>query len=267
MSLFVREYGANGPPVIVLHGGPGGPGSAAALANGLSDGFHAYEPFQRNSGKVPLTVAQHVEDLRELVDSLGLPTPPAIAGHSWGAMLGLAFAAEYPASVSALALVGCGTFTERSRTQHQKTIDERLTDLQRDRLRSLTSLPASQSRLTEMRDLIDGVSTWDATFPDPNDEPIDFVAYATTWRDMLRLQEEGVYPGSFASIGCPVVMLHGAYDPHPGSSIRTSLEQYLPQLEYHEISECGHYPGREREARERFFRTLSQWLAEHRDEA
>ena len=37
-------------------------------------------------------------------------------------------------------------------------------------------------------------------------------ARTETWNDMIRLQEAGVYPTTFAAIRSPVLMLHGAYD-------------------------------------------------------
>jgi pimeloyl-ACP methyl ester carboxylesterase len=75
------------------------------------------------------------------------------------------------------------------------------------------------------------------------------------------LQAEKVYPSSFASIAVPVIMLHGADDPHPGRMIRASLAPVLPQLEYQEWKHCGHYPWRERAARDEFFTVLRKWLA------
>jgi pimeloyl-ACP methyl ester carboxylesterase len=77
---------------------------------------------------------------------------------------------------------------------------------------------------------------------------------------MIRLQKERVYPAAFASIQAPVLMLHGADDPHPGKRIRDSLAEVLPQLEYHQWEHCGHYPWMERAAREPFFSKLIQWL-------
>ena len=58
--ILVRRYGEQrGTPVVVIHGGPAAPGSAAGLARGLGSDFFVLEPFQRSSGTVPLTVAQH----------------------------------------------------------------------------------------------------------------------------------------------------------------------------------------------------------------
>ena len=101
--IQVRRYGSTGPMVVVLHGGPGAPGSAACLAEALAKDFLVLEPLQRRSGLVPLTVSQHVEDLKAVA-----PEPAILIGCSWGAMLGLSFAARYPEQVPDLVLVGCG---------------------------------------------------------------------------------------------------------------------------------------------------------------
>ncbi|HTX49979.1 MAG TPA: hypothetical protein VME40_11385, partial [Caulobacteraceae bacterium] len=77
----------------------------------------------------------------------------------------------------------------------------------------------------------------------------------------IRLQTEGVYPAAFAAITAPVLMLHGAYDPHPGRMIRDSLTPYLPGLEYREWDACGHSPWLESQVREEFFAVLKAWLS------
>ena len=69
-----------------------------------------------------------------------------------------------------------------------------------------------------------------------------------------------MYPVAFAAIDAPVIMLHGAADPHPGRMIRASLEPYLPQLEYIEWEACGHEPWREKATRGEFFAVLREWL-------
>ena len=91
-------------------------------------------------------------------------------------------------------------------------------------------------------------------------EACDARAHDESWNDMVRLQEEGEYPAAFAAIKAPVIMLHGAVDPHPGRLIFASLRTHLPQLEYREWERCGHYPWLEKAAREEFFATMHQWL-------
>ncbi|MBM3949098.1 MAG: hypothetical protein FJ312_07650 [SAR202 cluster bacterium] len=78
----------------------------------------------------------------------------------------------------------------------------------------------------------------------------------------MSLQHEGVYPQAFAAIKVPVLMLHGAFDPHPGRLIRDSLAPHLPQLQYHEWERCGHYPWLENHVRDEFFSVLRTWLSE-----
>ena len=81
-----------------------------------------------------------------------------------------------------------------------------------------------------------------------------------TWGDIVRLQTAGVYPNAFASIRCPVLMLHGDDDPHPGPMIRDTLESALGQLDYVSWPNCGHYPWLEKGAGRDFYQTLTSWL-------
>lgn len=82
--IRIREYGTSGPRVVVLHGGPGAPGYMAPVARGLAESFQVLEPLQRGRSGRPLTVARHVADLRELIESCGGGARPALVGHSLG---------------------------------------------------------------------------------------------------------------------------------------------------------------------------------------
>lgn len=260
--MRIRTHGTSGPAVIVLHGGPGAAGHMAPVARGLADSFRVLEPFQRGSGGEPLTVACHVADLHELVKSHCSDTRPALVGASWGAMLALAYAAADPSHAGPLVLIGCGTFDRAARDRMRATVEERTDDELRQRLERLPAeFPDPDDRLKAMGELILPLYSYDLVTTNQETEACDARAHHETWDDMVRLQEEGVYPAAFAAIRSPVLMLHGAADPHPGRMIRASLGPYLPQLEYHEWDECGHYPWLERAVREEFFTTLRTWLA------
>ena len=141
--MRIRTYGTTGPPVIVLHGGPGAPGYMAPVARALADSFQVLEPFQRGSGGEPLTVARHISDLHQVVTSCCAQGQPALVGHSWGAMLALFYAAAHPGSVSSLVLIGCGTFAPAARERMRAIRQARMTDRLRARLeRVLTNDPA-----------------------------------------------------------------------------------------------------------------------------
>ncbi len=267
--LRVRRHGAAGPYVIVLHGGPAAPGEAAPLARGLAVSFHVLEPWQRGSGEQPLSVATHVEDLRDLIADQCGERPPALVGESWGAMLALAFAAAHPEAAGPIILIGCGTFDRVARARMNEVLEERTDPELRRRLERLSlECPDPGERLLRKHDMTRALYAVDPIEegpPDPEIPPFDSRAHAETWADMLRLQDVGVYPAAFASIRSPVLMLHGAYDPHPGGMIRASLTPFIPQLEYREWERCGHSPWIERAVRDEFFAVLRDWIASHVD--
>ena len=259
--MQIRTYGTSGSLVVVLHGGPGAPGHMAPVARGLADSFRVLEPMQRASGGEPLTVAGHVADLHQVLTSHCGGARPALVGSSWGAMLALAYAAAHPGRAGPLVLIGCGTFDPEARDRMRAILDERMGDSLRQRLERLPEeFPDADERLRIMGELILPLYSHDLVTTDQEIEAYDARAYDETWEDMLRLQEEGVYPGVFEAIDGPVLMLHGAADPHPGPMIRASLEPYLPQLEYREWERCGHYPWLERHMRDEFFAALREWL-------
>lgn len=263
--MHIRTYGTAGPWVIVLHGGPGAPGNVAAIARRLADSYRVLEPWQRRSetGGPRLTVDRHVEDLRELIEMHCGGARPALVGTSWGAMLALAFAAKYPDRAGPLVLVGCGTFDRDARKKMHLTIAERTSDDLRRRIAGLPKeVPDPDERLGVMGKLISPLYSCDPMEKEVEYEKCDARGHQETWSDMVRLQDDGVYPAAFAAIRSPVLMLHGAVDPHPGQMIRASLVPYLPQLEYHEWERCGHFPWLERTMREEFFEFLLRWLSE-----
>jgi len=259
----IRFHGDEGHQVIVLHGGPAAFGSAVHLARGLAQRFQVTEPWQRRSGDQPLTVAVHVRDLDRLIHSRHRQNRAALVGASWGAMLALAYAAEYSEKVGALVLVGCGTFSNAEREvivhkRRQKIIEyvaqhpEYAADLE-------LSIYQQMMNWHSMTDSYEPIDVEDGT---PTAEPFDAKGHEETWSDLLRCQDEGIYPQSFTSIRVPVLMLHGADDPHPGQMIRDTLKQYIPHLEYHEFPRCGHQPEIEKYAKDDFFAVMNGWLEE-----
>jgi pimeloyl-ACP methyl ester carboxylesterase len=265
--IDVREYGSAGPTIVVLHGGPGAPGSVAALARELGRDFRVIEPLQRRSGVLQLTVERHVADLTAVA-----PTPATLIGWSWGAMLALSFAARHPERTAALALIGCGTYDEASRADYTLRMELRLGPDGRRRMRELrdrlatTPDPAELDRLLAERGRL--ATAAQSVDPIEDDEPagdrlpVDGRGHEETWADALRLQRDGIEPAIFDQIDAPVLMLHGDEDPHPGRATWNALRGHVRRLEYVGLPECGHEPWRERRARQLFFDLLRGWVTE-----
>lgn len=261
-AISVREWGTGTESVIVLHGGPAAVGDLEPLARELGKQWHVLEPFQRGSGERPLTVATHVQDLNDLILDRRESRRPILIGHSWGAMLALAYAAEHPETSAALVLIGCGTFSAAARQEFEARLDARLGPADRDTLASLRQTqPNADRRLAAQGRIM--VRAYGHDIEDVSNGPatIDAVAHQQSWADMKRLQNDGTYPAAFAAIGVPVLMLHGEADPHPGRMIMEDLRKHIPHLEYRELSKCGHSPWLERQAREPFLKELRSWVS------
>jgi pimeloyl-ACP methyl ester carboxylesterase len=262
--IWVREYGTEGLWVVVVHGGPGAMGSMAVVARALAHRFRVLEPWQRCSGGEPLTVARHIADMHEMVRAHCPDQKPALVGHSWGAMLALAYAAAHPEEAGPLVLAGCGTFDPAARMRMKVIRGARMNEAviaQMARIEQAIVDP--DERLCALGRLFMILDSYDLASTETGLEACDAAANRETWDDMLHLQEVGVYPAAFSAIRTPVLMVHGADDPHPGEMIRASLAPYLPQLEYHEWARCGHYPWLERGVGAEFFTVVSEWLALH----
>ena len=251
---------------MVLHGGPGAPGSAAPLARDLGETFSVLEPLQRRAGPESLTVDRHVADLAAVA-----PEHAVVVGWSWGAMLALSYAAAHPKRVGGVVLVGCGTYHEDERRDYKQRVQDLLGDdgrareaALRERIAAAPDETTRDALVGELGALFMDAETVDA-LPGPSlgeDLPVDAAGNRETWDDALRLQAAGIEPQRFASIDAPVLMLHGDTDPHPGPGTRDRLRAVVPQLTYVEFERCGHEPWRERHARAPFLATLRAWIAD-----
>jgi pimeloyl-ACP methyl ester carboxylesterase len=235
----------------------------APIARELSDRYRIFEPLQRRSGDLPLTVDRHINDLREVIDACCPVERPGLVGSSWGAMLALAFGAAYPDVVGPLVLVGSGTYTVESSAEFHRLLDERITPEQSARLDAAASADDPDTALAEAAAELDTPYSYNIAGTPSDLEWVDARGNRETNDDWNRRRAGGEFPGSSAPIQQPVLMIHGVVDPHPGLMIRDSLLPVLPRLEYVEVERCGHYPWRERYARDQFYEILFDWLAKH----
>lgn len=263
MDLEVREYGKGPVRVIAIHGGPAACGDLAPLARRLGERWHVLEPYQRGSGQRPLSVATHVQDLHDLILARCNDRRPILVGHSWGAMLALAYAASHPETPASLVLIGCGTFCREARTEFEARLEARLSPTDRKRLAQAEPIESPDQRLTAKARVITQVYGYDIEETQEPTPTIDSRAHRETWADMVRLQEEGVYPQAFAGLTMPILMLHGDVDPHPGRRTWQDLQIQVPQIQYSELARCGHSPWLERHAATPFYDQLHRWIERH----
>jgi pimeloyl-ACP methyl ester carboxylesterase len=231
------------------------------VARALGNGFRAVEVLQRTGAEGGLTVKRHIQDLRDCVAEYGAGRPALILGHSWGAMLALAYGAAYPGVLGGIMLVGSGTFDVPSRRRLAEQRNERLGESGRVLMARLAASSLSAAdRMKREAGLHFKADSCDLAELGTPVTAFDPVGHDGSWGDMIGLQEGGTYPAAHAAITCPVLMLHGDRDPHPGEMIRDSLKPHLPQLKFVKLAQCGHYPWLERHARARFYEKAREWL-------
>src|SRR6476469_8441221 len=248
VDLFVRRIGS-GPPVVVLHGGPGAdheylrPGFDA-----LADGREVLYYDQRGGGRspvprdVPVGWIEQVADLEALRRHWGLEQL-TIAGYSWGGLLALLYALEHPGRVGRLALVSPAPAWRAAREGFEAAFARRNLDpaVQEERRRLRESglrerdPAAFQQRIFEL-----SVAPY---FFDPSR-----AGELTPFRVVGRTQQEGWHslgdydlrPRLPALAGSPALLLHGEDGPVPIEAARTAAE--LLGAEFHPVPRCGHVP-------------------------
>jgi proline iminopeptidase len=247
-DLFVRRIGS-GPPVVVLHGGPGAdheylrPGFDA-----LADGREVLYYDQRGGGRspvprdVPVGWIEQVADLEALRRHWGLEQL-TVAGYSWGGLLALLYALEHPGRVGRLALVSPAPTWRAARGRFEATFARRNMD------------PAFQEERRLLRE--SGLRERDPAAFQQRIFELSVAAYffdpsrardLTPFRVVARTQQEvwhslGDYdlrPRLPALAGTPTFVLHGEDDPIPIETARTTAG--LLGAEFHAVPRCGHVP-------------------------
>jgi len=84
--------------------------------------------------------------------------------------------------------------------------------------------------------------------------------YQAVWTEAARLRQTGMLLEYAAAIACPIVAIHGDYDPHPASGVRDPLQRVGRDVRFVLLRDCGHAPWKERYARDEFYATLRHEL-------
>jgi len=256
-----RLYG--NPPYrsAVLHGGPGAAGYMAPVAEKLSEYIGVIEPLQYAD-----SVDGQVEELRTQLNKLA-DYPVTLIGSSWGAMLALFYAARYRAGLKKLILVGSGVFDAENSA---RIADIRYSRLSNDQKREFDQLQgtlikagsAEQSKiLKKLGSLFSASDDYDLIEENEIPVEVDFSIHSRVWSDFVeRRDRPEELRKEFSRINLPTVVIHGDYDPHPIEGIRPFLESCIDSIEFHILPRCGHYPWKEKHARDKFYGLLQKEL-------
>jgi pimeloyl-ACP methyl ester carboxylesterase len=252
----LRKYGSRPFDLAVVHGGPGAPGEMAPVARELASIRGVLEPLQTAT-----TLEGQVQELRLVLEKDGA-LPVTLIGFSWGAMLSFMLSARYPALVKKLVLIGSAAYEDSYAADITVTRLNRLDEEGRIEVLSLAeSLDASASgdknaSLARLGELLARADSYD---PLPHDNEVleyQYDTYQRVWGQAARLRKQGKFRVLGKRIRCPVVAIHGDYDPHPAAGVRDSLAPVIKDFRFILLEKCGHYPWREQGAKDRFYNIL-----------
>jgi len=241
--------------VAVVHGGPGAPGDMAPVAGELASERGVLEPLQTRD-----TLDGQIEELKTVLEQHA-DRPVTLVGHSWGAMLGYMLAARHPDAIDKLVLVCSGVYDEESAARIEPERLSRLSEADRKEVLSLIEtlqgedVPAKAAALARYGELISRADSYDnVTHPD---EIVVFQPDINrkVWSEAHELRKRGELLEMGRSVACPVIAIHGDYDPHPAEGVRI-LSTVIKDFRFILLEKCGHYPWYERQARDSFYRIL-----------
>ena len=256
----LRTYGKGPFNVAVIHGGPGEAGEMAPVARELASSWGVLEPLQTET-----SIEGQIEELRTVLEENG-DLPVTLIGFSWGAWLSFIFAANYPAIVKRLILIGSGPYEEKYVSRIRETRFNRLSEEDKTEVKYLIEVldsPAAENKSTAFARFGALFSKADAYDPVMYEsEVIDCQVdiFQGVWKDAAELRSSGKLLELGKRIECPVVAIHGDYDPHPAKGVQKPLSAVLKSFRFILLKNCGHMPWIERQARDKFYRIIKEEL-------
>jgi proline iminopeptidase len=247
VRIFERRIG-QGQPTVVLHGGPGAHHDYL-LPNfdALARGRELIYYDQRGGGRspvpreTPVGWREHVADLEALRQQWGMEQLP-LAGYSWGGLLALLYAIEFPHRVEALALVSPAPAWREARAEFERRFAERnLTpELQRQR----SALRGSDLKERDPAGYAQRLFELSVVpyFFDPG-RAHDLTPFRVTGRTQQEvwasLGDYDLRP-AISRLALRALVLHGEDDPIPLDTAQTVAR--LLRAEFYPLPRSGHVP-------------------------
>jgi len=236
----------------------------APVARELAHEHGVLEPIQTAT-----SLAGQLEELIGILKAQADP-PRILIGFSWGAWLSFIVGARYPGLVEKLILVGCGPFQETYVAMLRETRLERFTEEEGqsfDAVVEALSDPGTEDKdrlldrlgaLTRKSDSFDPIGGENET---SDDVGLQGHLFQKVWQEAAKLRRSGALLELGKCIRCPVVAVHGDYDPHPAEGVRGPLSAHLDNFRFVLLENCGHKPWIERQAKDTFYGVLRGELA------
>ncbi len=260
--LNYRVYGEKPYKVVVVHGGPGAPGSLGSVARELSKKYSVLEPFQSAS-----SVAGQVDELHTFIQENCGKGKVKIVGHSWGAWLAYMYTSLHPEKIEKLILVAAGSFDERYNFNLTKLRLSRLDEESRKEAMDIINWmnharEDDTEKMMRFSDLMGKADFYDCESEEEENSEFQYDVFQSVWKEADQMRRFGELMKYGKSIKCQVIAIHGNYDTHPALGVEEPLTKLLKKkFKFIGLDQCGHYPWKEKYAKNKFFEILETELA------
>lgn len=259
--IIYNKYGIEPFRIVLIHGGPGAAGSLSSLANGLSQKFNVIEAIQTKT-----TIYGLISELKKILSKKS-QSPVVLIGHSWGAWLSYIFASKHPDFVSKLILISAGAFEETYNIDLHST---RLNRLSEDEQKEVLSIIEKLNEINTINKdsyfarFGELMSKADSYNPVPLKDEVQFNAkiFNKVWKEAENLRKSGKLIKMGQKIKCPVIAIHGMYDPHPVNGVEIPLQKVINNFKIFKLQKCGHTPWKEIDAKNEFYSILIKELSD-----
>ena len=241
--------GGDGPPALLLHGGPGMSDYLADLAAELYPVLTVARYQQR--GLIPSevdgdrTVEGHVADAVAVMDALGWDRA-WVLGHSWGGHLAMHVAAARPDRVLGMvAIDALGAVPDGGTVALGENLMRRLPDDERTRIEAYYAREEAGGGTPE--ESLEALRTlWPYYFGDPASATpmpelrLDLEGHLMTWPSVMQHFEGGTLERGLAQLRMPALILHGEASPIPPVEAERSAA-LIPSATLRVLPGIGHF--------------------------
>jgi pimeloyl-ACP methyl ester carboxylesterase len=244
----------SGPPVLLLHGGPGLTYSYLDdLGTELAAEFRVASYQQRglepSTLEGPHTIAQSIEDAITVLDGLGW-SQAFVVGHSWGGHLALRLLATRPERLmGALVVEPIGVVGDGGKSAFESEIGARVPKEGRQRLEEIeereTAGEGTDADFLESMEIL-----WPAYFADPEKAPPapPMQASSDVFTSIAAEMGDGLeeVAAELANGHVLYASLAGAGSPIPWGQASRATVELSPRASLTVLGDAGHFPWIER---------------------
>jgi pimeloyl-ACP methyl ester carboxylesterase len=244
----------SGPPVLLLHGGPGWSDYTASLAAELEDAFSVIRFQQRglepSTTSGPFSVEQHVADAIAVLDAAGVDRA-YVVGHSWGGHLAMHLAARHQDRLLGLVVVDpLGAVPDGGLGDLGRILSERMSPDRTARAQQIQE--RSEAGQATFEDAMEGLTLiWPSYFAAPYQAPpmpplrLSPECFAGTFASINSHFEQKTLERMLPALTVSTVFVLGAASPIPPAHGVASAA-LIPGARHIIEDDCGHFPWLER---------------------